>query len=143
MIEALLLYLGDTQREGQLVTRRIKTKLMLWVFAGVFFAIAFIALAVGGSIYLARELGAGPAAFVIAGVAFLLGVIMLVCLAISRRPRVYATRPVVSPFAPLTAAPLAAQAVAAGALRARPYSTLLTALALGYIASRTTVFKKK
>lgn len=143
MIQALLLYLGDAQREGQLVTRRVKTKLMLWVFAGVFFTIAFIALAVGGSIYLARELGAGPAAFVIAGVAFFLGVVMLVCLAISRRPRVYAARPVVSPLAPLAAAPLAAQAAAAGVLSARPYSTLLTAVVLGYIASRTTVFRKK
>lgn len=143
MIEALLLYIGDTQREGQLVTRRIKTKLLLWTLAGVFFAIAFIALCVGGAIYLAKELGAGPAAFVIGGVAFFLGVVMLVSLAIMRRPRVYATRPVVGPFAPLAAAPLAVQAVAAGALRNRPYVTLLTALALGYIASRTTVLKKK
>jgi len=142
MIEALLLYLGDTQREGQLVTRRIKSKLLLWVLAGLFFAIAFIAAIIGGSIYLAKEIGAGPAALVIAGVAFLLGVIMLVSLAIMRRPRVYATRPVM-PLAQLAAAPLAVQAMAAGALRARPYTTLLSALALGYIATRTTVKKKK
>ncbi len=139
MLQTLLLYLGDTQREGQLVTRRIKSTILVWVLAGVFFVIAFIAALVGGSIYLAKEIGAGPAALVIAGVAFLLGVIMLVCLAIKRRPRVYAARPVVS----LAAAPIAAQSLAGSALAARPFVTLLTAIALGYVATRTTILKKK
>lgn len=138
MIEALLLYIGDTQREGQLVTRRIKTKLLLWSLAGVFFAIAFIAALIGGSIYLAKELGAGPAALVIAGVSFLLGVIMLISLAIMRRPRVYATRPAL----PLAAAPIAAQAMVSGVIGKRPLTSLLTAMALGYIATRTSLKKK-
>ncbi|GAK68644.1 hypothetical protein RRU01S_01_00730 [Agrobacterium rubi TR3 = NBRC 13261] len=139
MLQTLLLYLGDTQREGQLVTRRIKSTIILWTLAGVFFLIAFIAAIVGGSIYLAKEIGAGPAALVIAGVAFLLGVIMLVSLSIKRRPRVYATRPLL----PLAAAPLAAQSLAGGALAARPFVTLLTAIAIGYVATRTTILKKK
>ncbi|UHS62365.1 hypothetical protein HRR99_12930 [Agrobacterium vaccinii] len=139
MIQALLLYIADTQREGQLVTRRIKTKLLLWSLAGVFFAIAFIAALIGGSIYLAKELGAGPAALVIAGVSFLLGVIMLITLAIMRRPRVYATRPVL----PLAAAPIAAQAMIGGAIGKRPFTSLLTAMAIGFIATRTSLRKKK
>ncbi|MGV1873541.1 hypothetical protein [Agrobacterium rosae] len=139
MLQTLLLYLGDTQREGQLVTRRIKSTLLLWTLAGIFFAIAFISAIIGGSIYLAKELGAGPAALVIAGIAFLLGVIMLVSLAIARRPRRYAVRPVL----PLAAAPIAAQTMASSVLQTRPYVTLLTAIALGYVATRTTILKKK
>lgn len=139
MLQTLLLYLGDTQREGQLVTRRIKSTLLLWTLASIFFAIAFIAAIIGGSIYLAKELGAGPAALVIAGIAFLLGVIMLVSLAIARRPRRYAVRPVL----PLAAAPIAAQTMASSVLQTRPYVTLLTAIALGYVATRTTILKKK
>ncbi|SCX23422.1 MULTISPECIES: hypothetical protein [Agrobacterium] len=139
MLQTLLLYLGDTQREGQLVTRRIKSTLLLWTLAGIFFAIAFIAAIIGGSIYLAKELGAGPAALVIAGIAFLLGVIMLVSLAIARRPRRYAVRPVL----PLSAAPIAAQTMASSVLQTRPYVTLLSAIALGYVATRTTILKKK
>ncbi|NTF33016.1 hypothetical protein [Rhizobium skierniewicense] len=139
MLQTLLLYIGDTQREGQLVTRRIKSTIILWTLAGVFFLIAFIAAIVGGSIYLAKEIGAGPAALVIAGSAFLLGVIMLVALSIKRRPRVYAARPIL----PLAAAPLAAQSLLGGALGARPIMTLLTAIALGYIGTRTTFLKKK
>ncbi|WP_416407608.1 hypothetical protein [Agrobacterium rosae] len=139
MLQTLLLYLGDTQREGQLVTRRIKSTLLLWTLAGIFFAIAFIAAIIGGSIYLAKELGAGPAALVIAGIAFLLGVIMLVSLAIARRPRRYAVRPVL----PLAAAPIVAQTMASSVLQTRPYVTLLTAIALGYVATRTTILKKK
>lgn len=139
MLQTLLLYLGDTQREGQLVTRRIKSTILLWTLAGVFFLIAFIAAFVGGAIYLADEIGAGPAALVIAGGAFLLGVFMLLALAIKRRPRVYATSPVL----PLAAAPLAAQSLAGSALAARPFVTLLTAIAVGYVATRTTILKKK
>jgi hypothetical protein len=139
MLQTLLLYFGDTQREGRLVTRRIRSTFILWALAGVFFVIAFIAALIAGSIYLAKELGAGPAALVIAGAAFLLGVIMLIILAIMRRPRAY----VANPIAPLAAAPLAVQALAASALQARPFTTLLTALALGFIATRTTVKKKK
>lgn len=139
MLQTLLLYLSDTQREGQLVTRRIKSTILLWTLASVFFLVAFISAFVGGAIYLADEIGAGPAALVIAGGAFLLGVIMLVILAMKRRPRVYAARPVV----PLAAAPLAAQSLAGSALAARPFVTLLTAIALGYVATRTTILKKK
>lgn len=139
MLQSLLLYLGDTQREGQLVTRRIKSTILLWTLASVFFLIAFVAAFVGGAIYLADEIGAGPAALVIAGGAFLLGVFMLVALAIKRRPRVYAAAPVM----PLAAAPLAAQSLAGSALAARPFVTLLTAIAVGYVATRTTILKKK
>ncbi|MBD8689693.1 MULTISPECIES: hypothetical protein [unclassified Rhizobium] len=142
MLQSLLLYLGDTQREGQLVTRRIKSTILLWTLASVFFLIAFVAAFVGGAIYLADEIGAGPAALVIAGGAFLLGVLMLVALVIKRRPRVYAAAPVM----PLAAAPLAAlaaQSLAGSALAARPFVTLLTAIAVGYVATRTTILKKK
>lgn len=139
MLQSLLLYLGDTQREGQLVTRRIKSTILLWTLASVFFLIAFVAAFIGGAIYLADEIGAGPAALVIAGGAFLLGVFMLLALAIKRRPRVYATAPVM----PLAAAPLAAQSLAGSALAARPFVTLLTAIAVGYVATRTTILKKK
>ncbi|NTJ44346.1 hypothetical protein G6L28_17255 [Agrobacterium larrymoorei] len=138
MLQAFLLYLGDTQREGTFVTRRIKSAIILRMLAGLFFLIAVIAAGIGGSIYLAKELGAGPAALVIAAVAFLLGVIMLVILAIVRRPTVYRT-PVATP---LTAAPLAAEALAAGALVKRPFTTLLIAVALGFITTRVTVKKK-
>ena len=108
MLEGLLLYFGDTQREGRLVTRRMRATLILWSLAGVFFFIAFVAAIIAGSIYLAKELGAGPAALVIAGAAFLLGAIMLVTLAIMRRPRRYAVRSA-SPISaiPFAAAPLA------------------------------------
>lgn len=138
MLQAFLLYLGDTQREGTFVTRRIKNAIVLRVLAAFFFLIAVIAGGIGGSIYLAKEIGAGPAALVIAGIAFLLGVIMLVALAVSRRPSAYRT-PVASPLA---AAPLAVEAVAAGALGKRPYTALLIAMALGFITTRVTVRKK-
>lgn len=139
MLQAFLLYLGDTQREGTLVTRRIKTGILLRVLAGFFFLIAVIAGGIGGSIYLAKEIGAGPAALVIAGVAFLLGVIMLVWLALLRRPTAYRRAPVVSPLA---TAPLAVEAMAAGALGKRPFTTLLVAMALGFVTTRTTIRKK-
>lgn len=138
MLQAFLLYLGDTQREGTFVTRRIKSAIVLRVLAAFFFLIAVIAGGIGGSIYLAKEIGAGPAALVIAGIAFLLGVIMLVALAVSRRPRAYRT-PVASPLA---AAPIAVEAVAAGALGKRPYTALLIAMAFGFITTRVTVRKK-
>lgn len=138
MLQSILLYLGDTQREGTFVTRRIKSGIILRLLAGFFFLIAVIAAGIGGSIYLAKELGAGPAALVIAGVAFLLGVIMLVALAITRRPRIYRA-PMVSPLA---AAPLAVESMAAGVLAKRPFVTLLTAVALSFITTRTTMRKK-
>lgn len=138
MLQSILLYLGDTQREGTFVTRRIKSGIILRLLAGLFFLIAVIAAGIGGSIYLAKELGAGPAALVIAGVAFLLGVIMLAALAITRRPRIYRA-PMVSPLA---AAPLAVESMAAGVLAKRPFVTLLTAVALSFITTRTTMRKK-
>lgn len=138
MLQALLLYLGDTQREGTFVTRRIKTAIVLRVLAALFFLIAIIAGGIGGSIYLAKEIGAGPAALVIAGIAFLLGVIMLVALAVNRRPPVYRT----TVASPLATAPFAVEAVAAGALGKRPYTALLIAMALGFITTRVTVRKK-
>lgn len=144
MLEALLVYLGDTQREGRVVTRRLRATIILWVLTGVFFLIAFVAAVVAGSIYLARHVGAGPAALVVAGTAFLLGVIMLVALAIVKRPRAYAARPV-APLtaAPLTAAPLALQSLLTLAIRARPYATLAVAMAAGFLATRANTRKKK
>jgi hypothetical protein len=147
MLEALLVYLGDTQREGRVVTRRLRATIILWVLTGVFFLIAFVAAVVAGSIYLARHVGAGPAALVVAGAAFLLGVIMLVALAIVKRPRAYATRrpvaPLVAAAAPLTAAPLALQSLLTLAIQARPYATLAVAMAAGFLATRVNTRKKK
>ncbi|MOA33994.1 hypothetical protein D3C78_1553360 [compost metagenome] len=100
---------------------------------------------VAGSIYLARHVGAGPAALVVAGTAFLLGVIMLVALAIVKRPRVYAARPAVAPLtaAPLAAAPLALQSLLTLAIQARPYATLAVAVAAGFLATRVNTKKSK
>ncbi|HBT67291.1 MAG TPA: hypothetical protein DEB63_02465 [Agrobacterium sp.] len=144
MLEALLVYLGDTQREGRVVTQRLRATIILWVLTGVFFLIAFVAAVVAGSIYLARHVGAGPAALVVAGTAFLLGVIMLVALAIVKRPRAYAARPA-APLtaAPLTAAPLALQSLLTLAIQARPYATLAVAMAAGFLATRANTRKKK
>ncbi|KJF75051.1 MULTISPECIES: hypothetical protein [Rhizobium/Agrobacterium group] len=147
MLEALLVYLGDTQREGRVVTRRLRATIILWVLTGVFFLIAFVAAVVAGSIYLARHVGAGPAALVVAGTAFLLGVIMLVALAIVKRPRAYAARRPVAPLtaaaAPLAAAPLALQSLLTLAIQARPYATLAVAVAAGFLATRVNTRKKK
>jgi hypothetical protein len=145
MLEALLVYLGETQREGRVVTRRLRATIFLSVLTGIFFLIAFIAAVVAGSIYLARHVGAGPAALVVAGTAFLLGVIMLVALAIVKRPRVYAARPAVAPFtaAPLAAAPLALQSLLTLAIQARPYATLAVAVAAGFLATRVNTKKSK
>ncbi len=145
MLEALLVYLGETQREGRVVTRRLRATIILSVLTGIFFLIAFIAAVVAGSIYLARHLGAGPAALVVAGAAFLLGVIMLVALAIVKRPRVYAARPAVAPLtaAPLAAAPLALQSLLTLAIQARPYATLAVAVAAGFLATRVNTKKSK
>lgn len=145
MLEALLVYLGETQREGRIVTRRLRATIILSVLTGIFFLIAFIAAVVAGSIYLARHVGAGPAALVVAGTAFLLGVIMLVALAIVKRPRVYAARPAVAPLtaAPLAAAPLALQSLLTLAIQARPYATLAVAVAAGFLATRVNTKKSK
>ncbi|MDR6591379.1 hypothetical protein [Agrobacterium tumefaciens] len=145
MLEALLVYLGETQREGRVVTRRLRATIILSVLTGIFFLIAFIAAVVAGSIYLARHVGAGPAALVVAGTAFLLGVIMLVALAIVKRPRVYAARPAVAPLtvAPLAAAPLALQSLLTLAIQARPYATLAVAVAAGFLATRVNTKKSK
>jgi hypothetical protein len=145
MLEALLVYLGDTQREGRVVTRRLRATIILWVLTGVFFLIAFVAAVVAGSIYLARHVGAGPAALVVAGTAFLLGVIMLVALAIVKRPKAYVARRPVAPLtaASLTAAPLALQSLLTLALQARPYATLTVAVAAGFLATRVNTRKKK
>ncbi|MFJ1310621.1 hypothetical protein [Agrobacterium sp. P15N1-A] len=145
MLEALLVYLGETQREGRVVTRRLRATIILSVLTGIFFLIAFIAAVVAGSIYLARHVGAGPAALVVAGTAFLLGVIMLVALAIVKRPRVYAARPAVAPLtaAPVAAAPLALQSLLTLAIQARPYATLAVAVAAGFLATRVNTKKSK
>jgi hypothetical protein len=145
MLEALLVYLGETQREGRVVTRRLRATIILSLMTGIFFLIAFIAAVVAGSIYLARHVGAGPAALVVAGTAFLLGVIMLVALAIVKRPRVYAARPAVAPLtaAPLAAAPFALQSLLRLAIQARPYATLAVAVAAGFLATRVNTKKSK
>ena len=46
MLEALLVYLGETQREGRVVTRRLRATIILSVLTGIFFLIAFIAAVV-------------------------------------------------------------------------------------------------
>lgn len=145
MLEALLVYLGETQREGRVVTRRLRATIILYVLTGIFFLIAVVAAVVAGSIYLARHVGAGPAALVVAGTAFLLGVIMLVALAIVKRPRAYAARPAVAPLtaAPLAAAPLALQSLLTLAIQARPYATLAVAVAAGFLATRVNTKKSK
>ncbi|EGL64049.1 hypothetical protein AGRO_3451 [Agrobacterium sp. ATCC 31749] len=144
MLEALLVYLGETQREGRVVTRRLRTTIILSALTAIFFLIAFIAAVVAGSIYLAKHVGAGPAALVVAGAAFLLGVIMLVALTIVKRPRVYAARPTLAPLtaAPL-AAPLALQSLLTLAIQARPYATLAVAVAAGFLATRAGTKKTK
>ncbi|KVK41336.1 hypothetical protein L901_21885 [Agrobacterium sp. D14] len=123
----------------------MRATIILSVLTGIFFLIAFIAAVVAGSIYLARHVGAGPAALVVAGTAFLLGVIMLVALAIVKRPRVYAARPAVAPLtaAPLAAAPLALQSLLTLAIQARPYATLAVAVAAGFLATRVNTKKSK
>lgn len=145
MLEALLVYLGETQREGRVVTRRLRMTIILSALTAIFFLIAFIAAVVAGSIYLAKHVGAGPAALVVAGAAFLLGVIMLVALTIVKRPRVYAARPAFAPLtaAPLAAAPLALQSLLTLAIQARPYATLAVAVAAGFLATRVGTKKTK
>ncbi|KEY56427.1 hypothetical protein EN41_00765 [Agrobacterium tumefaciens] len=145
MLETLLVYLGETQREGRVVTRRLRTTIILSALTAIFFLIAFIAAVVAGSIYLAKHVGAGPAALVVAGAAFLLGVIMLVALTIVKRPRVYAARPALAPLtaAPLAAAPLALQSLLTLAIQARPYATLAVAVAAGFLATRAGTKKTK
>ncbi|MDS7594085.1 hypothetical protein [Agrobacterium tumefaciens] len=143
MLEALLVYLGDTQREGRMVTRRLRANIVLWTLIAVFFLIALIAGVVAGSIYLSDYLGAGPAALVVAGTAFLLGVIMLVILAIIRRPRAYAPRAAAPLATPIAAAPLALQSALTLAMQARPYATLALAVAAGFLATRANTKKTK
>ncbi|MFK0386688.1 MULTISPECIES: hypothetical protein [Rhizobium/Agrobacterium group] len=145
MLEALLAYMGDSQREGRMVTRRLRATIILWILTGIFFLIALVAGVVAGSIYLSHYLGAGPASLVVAGTAFLLGVIMLVALAIVKRPRAYpVARPVAPPLtATVAAAPLAVQSLLTLAIQARPYATLAVAMAAGFLATRANTKKTK
>jgi hypothetical protein len=139
MLETLLIYLGDSQREGRMITRRIRLTFILWIVCGVFFLLAFCAAIVGGAIYMAERLGAGPAALVVAAAAFLIGVIALIALAVLRRPRRLSRRSRTG----ASVAPVAMNSLISGAMQSRPLTTLVVAGALAFLALRPTVSKRR
>jgi hypothetical protein len=139
MLETLLVYFGESQREGRFVTRRMRWKIILTCASIGLFLLAFIAGIAAAAIYMAQEMGAGPAALVISAGAFLLGVIALIALAILRRPRRYVSGPVAS----VAAAPLAVQSLAAVALHKRPITTLAVAAAIAFITTKSSVPKRR
>ena len=146
MLNSLLLYFGDIQREGRLVTGRIRLKIILNILAVFLLVLAFIAAIIGGCIYLAQEIGAGPAAFAVAAGAFALAIVLYIWLDLldrsKRRASLRATSSAASPIAAVTATQVATQAAFAAALKKRPYLTLAASVALGYIATRTSIIKK-
>lgn len=137
MLQTLLVYLSDSQREGRVITRRMRCKAMLWAFCLFSFLIALIFGIIGGAIYLAQEIGAGPAALLIAAIAFLFGVIALITLAIMKRPRAYAPLSNAQP----NMAPLVMQSLIGNAMQSRPYMTLAIAGVLAFLAARPVVRK--
>ena len=139
MLETLLIYFGETQREGRMITRRIRWTIILSSLAIGFFVLAFFAAIAAGAIYMAESMGPGPAALVIAAGAFLFGVLTLVALAVLRRPRRYVPRPVTG----VNTAPLAVQSIAAVAMQSRPMTTLAIAAALAFITTRSSVSKRR
>lgn len=138
MLQTLLVYLSDSQREGRVITRRMRCKAMLWAFCLFSFLVALIFGIIAGAIYLAREIGAGPAALLIAGIAFLLGVIALIVLSVMNRPRAYGPPPGVGQVA---MAPLVVQSLVGNAMQSRPYVTLAVAGVLAFLAARPIVRK--
>lgn len=138
MLQTLLVYLSDSQREGRVITRRMRSKAMLWAFCVFSFIVALIFGIVGGAIYLAQEIGAGPAALLIAAIAFLLGVIALITLSLMNRPRAYGPPPGVAQAA---VAPFVVQSLVGNAMRSRPYVTLAVAGVLAFLAARPIVRK--
>lgn len=137
MLQTLLIYLSDSQREGRVITRRMRCKAMLWAFCLFSFLVAMIFGIIAGAIYLAQEIGAGPAALLIAAIAFLFGVLALIILAFMNRRRVYAPMATASP----TVAPLVMQSLVGGAMQSRPYMTLAVAGVLAFLAARPIVRK--
>lgn len=146
MLNSLLLYIGDIQREGRFVTGRIRLKLILNIVAVFLLVVAFIAAIIGGCIYLAEHIGAGPAALSVAAGAFGLAIVIYIWLDLLDRSRhrasLRATTNVGSPIAAVTATQVATQAAFAAALKKRPYLTLVASVALGYLATRTSILKK-
>lgn len=140
MLETLLVYFGESQREGRMVTRRMRWTIILSSLSISFFVLAFIAAIAAGAIYMAERLGPGPAALVIAAGAFLLGVFALIALAVLRRPR---RRYVARPVAGVNTAPLAMQSIAAVAMQSRPITTLAIAAAMAFITTRTSVSRRR
>lgn len=137
MLQTLLIYLSDSQREGRVITRRMRCKAMLWAFCLFSFLVALIFGIIAGAIYLAQEIGAGPAALLIAAIAFLFGVLALIILAFMNRRRVYAPMAMAQP----TVAPLVMQSLVGGAMQSRPYMTLAVAGVLAFLAARPIVRK--
>jgi hypothetical protein len=138
MLQTFLIYLSDSQREGRVITRRMRCKAMLWAFCLFSFLVALIFGIIAGAIYLAQEIGAGPAALLIAAIAFLLGVMALIILAFMNRRRVYA--PMMATAQP-NVAPLVMQSLVGGAMQSRPYVTLAVAGVLAFLAARPIVRK--
>jgi Zn-dependent protease with chaperone function len=139
MLETLLVYFGESQREGRIVTRRMRWTIILSSLSIGFFVLAFFAAIAAGAIYMAENMGPGPAALVIAAGAFLFGVFALIALAVLRRPRRYAPRP----GAAVNSAPLALQSIAAVAMQSRPITTLAIAAAMAFITTRSSVSKRR
>lgn len=142
MLNSLLLYITDTQREGRFITGHIRSRIILNALAAFFFIIAFIAALIASSIYLAKEIGAGPASLIIAGSSFLLGAIMLVVLALTKRRANYKSPTGTSPLNAVSATQAATQTALTVALAKRPYLTLAATIALGFIVTKSTIQKK-
>jgi HAMP domain-containing protein len=146
MLNSLLLYIGDIQREGRFVTSRIRLKLILNIVAVFLLVLAFIAAIIGGCIYLAHHIGAGPAALSVAAAAFALAIIVYIWLDLldrsNRRANIRSATAAGSPIAAVTATQVATQAAVATILKKRPYLTLVASVALGYLATRSSMRKK-
>jgi hypothetical protein len=146
MLNSLLLYIGDIQREGRFVTSRIRLKLILNIVAVFLLVLAFIAAIIGGCIYLAQHIGAGPAALSVAAGSFALAIIVYIWLDLldrsNRRANLRSSATVASPIAAVTATQVATQAAVATVLKKRPYLTLVASVALGYLATRSSMRKK-
>lgn len=128
------------------MTSHIRLKMILNVVAIFLLVLAFIAALIGGCIYLAQEIGAGPAAFSVAGGAFALAIILYIWLDLldrsKRRASLSRTTAAASPIAAVTATQVATQAAFATALKKHPYLTLAGSVVLGYLATRTSIQKK-
>lgn len=145
MLNSLLLYVGDIQREGRLVTGRIRLKVILNLLIIFFAIVAFIAAVIGGCIFLAKLIGPIAAAFLVSGISLVLVAIFYLWLTLldrsHRRATLRARTAVVSPAAAVTATQVATQAALLSAVKKRPYLTLLASAAIGFLATRTTIQK--